>query len=412
VEVLAMAAKAQIRKVGMLFSGGPAPAANAVISAAALAFVDAGAEVIGFLDGYTHLEGYDPTRPLVEGKHYLRLTRDAVTGIRSETTIILRTARANPGKAVKTMADLADPAKNGKLVAAHRALADLGCDALISIGGDDTLKTANFMHLLPQRVAGLRPIAVVHLPKTIDNDYFGIALTFGHVTAADFAAREVRQIRADSRSMSTWWVLEIMGRKAGWLTYAAAIGGEACRMLSVEDFPEVFDPAAAAEGIVDLIRARAAEGKGHGVICIAEGLADHLPAHLRPKEVDEHGNPVLAEVEIGRLFAAEIEKAHLARTGKKLRVRSKQIGYETRCAPPLVFDVLLGSQLGVGAYRALVEEGLSGVMVSVEGVYNLAYRPFDTLVDAATMKTKLRFIEPGSDFHRLGRALEYRPRQS
>jgi len=404
-----MAAKRQIRKVGMLFSGGPAPAANAVISAAALAFIDAGAEVIGFLDGYTNLEGYDAAKPLVEGRHYLRLTRDAVTGIRNEGAIILRTARANPGKAVTAIADLADPAKNAKLVAAHRALSDLGCDALISIGGDDTLKTANFMYLLPQHVPGLKQIAVVHLPKTIDNDYFGIALTFGHMTAADFAAREVRQIRSDSRSMSTWWVLEIMGRKAGWLTYAAAIGGEACRMLSVEDFPKGFDPERAAGEAVELIMARAADGKRHGVICIAEGLADHVPEALRPKEVDEHGNPVLAEVEIGRLYAGAIERAYLARTGKKLKVRSKQIGYETRCAPPVVFDVLLGSQLGVGAYRALVEEGLSGVMVSVEGVYNLAYRPFDTLVDPATMKTKLRFIEPGSDFQKLGRALEYRP---
>ena len=404
-----MAGKRQISKVGMLFSGGPAPAANAVISAAALAFLDAGAEVVGFLDGYTNLEGYDPARPLVEGKHYLRLTRDAVTGIRNEGAIVLRTARANPGKAVKAMADLADPAKNARLVAAHRALADLGCDALISLGGDDTLKTANFMYLLPRHVAGLKEIAVVHLPKTIDNDYFGIDWTFGHITAADFAAREVRQIRADSRSMSTWWVLEIMGRKAGWLTYAAAIGGEACRMLSVEDFPGGFDPAREAEAAVDLIQARAADGRKHGVVCIAEGLADHVPEGMRPKEVDEHGNPVLAEVEIGRLFAAEIEKAHLARTGKKLKVRSKQIGYETRCVQPLVFDVLLGSQLGVGAFRAMVEEGLSGVMVSVEGQLKLVYRPFATLVDERTMKTKVRFIEPGSDFHRLGRALEYRP---
>ena len=401
--------KTSITKVGMLFSGGPAPAANAVISAAALAFIDAGAEVLGFIEGYSNLEGYDPAKPLVEGKHYLRLTRDVVTGIRNEGAIIIKTARANPGKSVTSLADLADPAKNGKLVAAHRALSDLGCDALISIGGDDTLKTANFMYLLPKHVAGLKEIAVVHLPKTIDNDYFGIAFTFGHITAADFAAREVRQIRADSRSMSTWWVLEIMGRKAGWLTYAAAIGGEACRMISVEDFPRGFDPVKEAEAAVELILARAADGKKHGVVCIAEGLADHLPAALRPKEMDEHGNPVLAEVEIGRLFAGAIEKAYLARTGKKLKVRSKQIGYETRCAPPVVFDVLLGSQLGVGAYRALVEEGLSGVMVSVEGVYNLTYCPFDSLVDPETMKTKLRFIEPGSDFHKLGRALEYRP---
>jgi 6-phosphofructokinase 1 len=404
-----MAEKRQIRKVGMLFSGGPAPAANAVISAAALAFIDAGAEVIGFLEGYANLEGYDPARPLVEGKHYLRLTRGAVTGIRNEGAIILKTARANPGKAVKTMADLADPAKNAKLLAAYRALSDLGLDALISIGGDDTLKTANFMYLIQKQVPGLRPIAVVHLPKTIDNDYFGIDWTFGHISAADFAAREVRNIHADSKSMGTWWVLEIMGRKAGWLTYAAAIGGEACRMLSVEDFPEVFDPGAEAARVVELILARAADGKKHGVICIAEGLADHLPEQLRPKEVDEHGNPVLAEVEIGRLFSGEIEKAHLARTGKKIKVRSKQIGYETRCVPPVVFDVLLGSQLGVGAYRAMAEEGLSGVMVSVEGQLKLVYRPFATLVDEKTMKTKVRFIEPGGDFQRLGRALEYRP---
>lgn len=404
-----MAAKRQIRKVGMLFSGGPAPAANAVISAAALAFIDAGAEVIGFIEGYANLEGYDPARPLVEGKHYLRLTRAVVTGIRNEGAIILKTARANPGKPVSSLADLADPAKNGKLVAAHRALSDLGCDALISIGGDDTLKTANFMYLLPQHVRGLKELAVVHLPKTIDNDYFGIDWTFGFVSAAGFAAQEVRNIRADSRSMSTWWVLEIMGRKAGWLTYAAAIGGEACRMISVEDFPRGFDPVREAEGIVDLILARAVDEKKHGVVCIAEGLADHLPEALRPKEMDEHGNPLLAAVEIGRLFAAQIEKAYLARTGKKLKVRAKQIGYETRCVQPVVFDVLLGSQLGVGAYRALVEEGLSGVMISVEGQLTLVYRPFATLVDEKTMKTKVRFIEPGSDFHKLGRALEYRP---
>jgi len=404
-----MAAKRRIDKVGMLFSGGPAPAANAVISAAALAFIDAGAAVIGFIEGYSNLEGYDPAKPLIEGQHYLRLTRDVVTGIRNEGAIILKTARANPGKAIKTLADLADPAKNAKLVAAHRALSDLGCDALISIGGDDTLKTANFMCLLPQHVTGLKEIAVVHLPKTIDNDYFGIDWTFGFVSAANFAAQEVRNIRADSRSMGTWWVLEIMGRKAGWLTYAAGIGGEACRMISVEDFPQVFDPAQEAEGIVDLILARAADGRKHGVVCIAEGLADRLPVGLRPKEMDEHGNPVLAEVEIGRLFSAQIEKAYLARTGKKLKVRSKQIGYETRCVQPVVFDVLLGSQLGVGAYRALVEEGLSGVMVSVEGQLTLVYRPFATLVDETTMKTKVRFIEPGSDFHKLGRALEYRP---
>jgi 6-phosphofructokinase 1 len=88
-------------------------------------------------------------------------------------------------------------------------------------------------------------------------------------------------------------------------------------------------------------------------------------------------------------------------------VRSKQIGYEARCAEPSAFDVLLGTQLGVGAYRALVEKGLNGVMVSVEDQLSLKYVPFGLLIDAETMKTKVRFIDTDSDFYRLARALEY-----
>ncbi len=83
-----------------------------------------------------------------------------------------------------------------------------------------------------------------------------------------------------------------------------------------------------------------------------------------------------------------------------------QTGYESRCARPQAFDVMLGSQLGVGAYRALVEKRLDGVMVSVSGQLELNYVPFNQLVDPATLVTVVRYIEPGSDFHRLARFLE------
>ena len=86
-----------------------------------------------------------------------------------------------------------------------------------------------------------------------------------------------------------------------------------------------------------------------------------------------------------------------------------QLGYEARCALPHAFDVILGSQLGVGAYRALVENHLDGVLISCSGQLNLNYVPFDTLVDPDTLVTVVRFIQTGSDFHRLARFLENYP---
>ena len=101
-----------------------------------------------------------------------------------------------------------------------------------------------------------------------------------------------------------------------------------------------------------------------------------------------------------------VEKEYEKRTGKKRRLTGLQLGYEARCALPTAFDVILGSQLGVGAYRALVEKGLNGVMVSCSGQLSLYYVPFDTLVDPETLVTVVRFIETGSDFHQLARFLE------
>ena len=88
-------------------------------------------------------------------------------------------------------------------------------------------------------------------------------------------------------------------------------------------------------------------------------------------------------------------------TGKSRKVTGLQLGYESRCAKPQAFDVMLGSQLGVGAYRALVEEGLNGVMVSVTGQLQLHFVPFEKLIDQENLVTVVRYIEPNSDFHRL-----------
>ncbi|MHB9003286.1 MAG: 6-phosphofructokinase [Coriobacteriia bacterium] len=396
-----------IRKVGMLFSGGPAPAANAVISAAAISFLNAGIDVCGFLDGYEDLELFSSEHPIEEGRDYICLDRDMVSGIRSRKDIILRTSRANPGKQVHTREDLKDPVKNAKLRAVYAAFDEMGIDALVSIGGDDTLKTANYLYQMQELMPELRRVRIVHLPKTIDNDYYGIDWTFGFTSAAHFAAMEIRNIGADARSTKAWYILEMMGRKAGWLTYAAGIAGEATRMLSVEDFDDTFDRDKVAEELVDLVLMRACDGREYGVICIAEGLADMLPDGQRPDVRDEHGNTMLGSVRIGENLAGAMEVAYERKTGKKMTIRAKQIGYETRCSEPGAFDVMLGSQLGFGAYRALAEENLTGVMVSVRDQLDLKYVPFGELIDPDTLRTRVRFIHRDSDFYRLARALEY-----
>ena len=182
-------------------------------------------------------------------------------------------------------------------------------------------------------------------------------------------------------------------------------------MISVEDCGAVFDLEKAADELAELMEDRAKDGREYGVVCVAEGLADKLPEEQRPKAVDEHGNIVLGSAQVGKMLAAAAEKRFAERTGGSMKVRHKQIGYEARCTPPTAFDVLLATQLGVGASRALLEEGLDGVMVSVEQQLQLRYVPFADLIDPETLRTRVRFIERDSDFYRLARALEYQKRE-
>jgi 6-phosphofructokinase 1 len=218
-----------------------------------------------------------------------------------------------------------------------------------------------------------------------------------------------------------------MGRSAGWLAYGVAIAGEASLVMSVEDIEgdyatteEVKDPNTGQviqrkimnvenviKRIVLTMTTRERENKEYGVIVIAEGLAELLPqSHLEGIPRDEHGHISVAAVDLHDLFKDLITKEYTKQTGKKRKITALQLGYEARCAQPLAFDVMLGCQLGVGAYRALVEQGLNGVMVSVSGQLKLHYVPFEELVDPATLVTVVRRIEVDSDFHQLTRFLE------
>jgi len=407
------------RRVGIIFSGGPAPAANAVIASAAVSFIDSGREVIGFFGGYSALQDYDPVEaPLRQDEHYLLFRERDVVGIRNERGIHIGTARSNPGKGISCPDDLFNPSKTERLRRVHQALTDLNIDALISIGGDDTLKTANLLFKYQQQLAEDAPrFAVVHLPKTIDNDYNGIDFTFGFFTAVDFMAKELLNLRADAIATRSWFVVETMGRKAGWLSYGVAIAGEANLVVGVEDLdeslcdaPGVLSLDKLSDRICDLIVVREErDKKRYGTVVLAEGLAERLPDDLLvdvPR--DEHGHISLGKLDLGKLVAKSVAQRYQERSGKECKVKPIQLGYESRCAPAHAFDIMLGSQLGVGAFRALVEEELDGHMVSVTGQLDLQYVPFSDLVDPETLVTGVRLLERGSDFHRLARFLETR----
>jgi 6-phosphofructokinase 1 len=308
----------------------------------------------------------------------------------------------------------------------YEGLCSLGVDALISIGGDDTLKTANKFKLYQRQWPGEKLIPVVHLPKTIDNDYHGIDFTFGYFTAVHTLAEEIRNLLADAEATSNYFLAETMGRSAGWLAYGAAIAGEASLVLSVEDIRgkyrtkeeyrdaqgnlqtrDIMDIDEVVRRAVAVMRRREADGKNFGVIIMAEGLAEFLPMkYIEGVGRDAHGHLAVSGVNMHDIFAELIEKEYRAQTGRKRKLKSLQLGYETRCALPHAFDVLLGSQVGVGAYRALVQRKYNGVMVSVSGQLNLTFVPFEQLVDPNTLVTVVRYVEPNSDFYYLARFLE------
>ena len=417
------------RRVAILFAGGPAPAANAVISTAANSFRQNDIEVLGIMNGYARLLEFREDRPLVKGRDYITLDGVVLKRTRNSQGILIGTARANPGRDVSHPSHLDDPAKVAPLKTVYEALRSIGVDAIVSIGGDDTLKTANKLKLFQDRLPQDMPrMPVVHLPKTIDNDYMGIDFTFGYFTAVDTLASEIRNLLADAEAGRTYYLAETMGRSAGWLSYGAAVAGEASLVISVEDITgkyrateEVVDPTTGerttrvvmnveevVKRIVATIRTREeAEGKEFGVIVMAEGLAEFLPmTYLAGVPRDDHGHIAISQLNLCRLFSKLIADKYTALTGRKRKITGLQLGYEARCAAPNAYDVMLGSQLGVGAYRALVEQRLNGVMVSVEGQLELSYVPFEKLVDPDTLVTVVRYVQPESDFHKLARFLE------
>jgi 6-phosphofructokinase len=374
-------------RLGILCGGGPAPGINSVISAATIEAVNSGWEVIGLLDGFQHL---------IEGstRHIQPLTITDVSRIHVLGGSILYTSRANP-----TVRDEDADDPDWRLHACLNTLQELGIDALVTIGGDDTAHSAS---RLAEAAGGA--IRVAHVPKTIDDDLPlpGGMPTFGFETARHVGVELVNNLMTDAMTTRRWFFVMAMGRSAGHL--AVGIGKAAGATLTViaEEFSK--DGPIRLQHLVDILETailkRISHGRPFGVAILSEGLAlrlpqDDLEAALGEIDRDEHGNIRLAELNLHGLLT-DLVRERFRERGQRLTVVAKNIGYELRCAPPIPFDIEYTRDLGcsaIGYLKDLLREDRReiGAMITMqEG--DLVPLPFGSFTDPETGRPRVREV--------------------
>src|SRR5262245_2072010 len=309
-------------RIGVLTGGGDCPGLNAVIRAVVRKGVAAyGHAFVGFRDGWEGpLEGL--TKPLGVKE---------VRGILPRGGTILRSSRTNPFKI------------EGGVEKIKANLAELGVDALVAIGGEDTLGVATKLTELGVNVIGV--------PKTIDNDLGATDFTFGFDTAVNIAMEAIDRLHTTAESHHRAVVVEVMGRHAGWIALHAGIAGGANVVLIPE---QRFD----LKEVVGHVHKRF-EIDYSPIIVIAEGA---MPAEgdmiTLNKELDAFGHVRLGG--IGNWLASEIEKA----TGKE--ARCVVLGHVQRGGTPTAFDRVLATRFGLHAIDAVHERDF-GKMVALRG---------------------------------------------
>jgi len=377
-------------KLAILVGGGPAPGINSVIAAATIRAALDDVEVLGIHDGFEWLmKGkVDRVRPLLI---------DEVSRIHFRGGSIIGTSRANPTK---------DP-KHLEVVL--EALAKLGVDRLITIGGDDTAFSA--LRLSERAQDQLR---IVHVPKTIDND---LDLppdvdTFGFQTARHLGAELVKNIMVDAFTTSRWYFVISMGRSVGHLALGIGKAAGATLTLIPEEFGEKTRLSTVVDTLVGAIVKRSAEGKRHGVAVVSEGVVLRVDERdlnaLEQAERDEHGHVRIAEIDVGQILQRAVKK-ELAALGVKTTIVSKDIGYELRCADPIPYDMEYTRDLGYCAARFMLAGG-NAAMVSMQGGRFVPI-PFSQMLDPQTGKTRVRRVDIHSTRYGIARRYMIRVRR-
>jgi ATP-dependent phosphofructokinase / diphosphate-dependent phosphofructokinase len=313
-------------RVGVLTGGGDCPGLNAVIRAVVRRGVqEFGLEFVGFRDGWRGPLEAD-TVPL---------DVHAVRGILPRGGTILGSSRTNPFKENGLGRNGVERIKDN--------LAGLGVDALIVIGGEDTLGVAARLYD--------EGIPVVGVPKTIDNDLGATDYTFGFDTAVNIAMEAIDRLHTTAESHHRALIVEVMGRHAGWIALHAGLAGGA-NVILIPERP--FDIDKVVAWVEHRFQTRYAP-----IVVVAEGAHPvHDELALTSAELDSFGHVRLGGV--GQLLAEEIEK----RTGKE--ARCTVLGHIQRGGTPTAFDRVLATRFGLHAVAAVYDEAF-GTMVALRG---------------------------------------------
>jgi 6-phosphofructokinase 1 len=311
-------------RIGILTGGGDCPGLNAVIRAVTRKGIQEGDNILGILQGW---------KGLITGQHE-ELTLRAVSGLIHRGGTILHTSRTNPFK---------EEGGGEKVIATFKRL---GLDALVAIGGEDTLGVA-------YRLFKEYELPVVGVPKTIDNDLSGTDVTFGFDTAVSIATEAIDRLHTTAESHDRVMVVEVMGRNAGWIAVHSGMAGGGDVILIPE---RPFD----LDEVSEAISARHARGKNFSIIVVAEGARlDTKKGEgvvKQSEDLDEFGHVRLGG--IGHFLGREIEN----RTGFETRVTV--LGHVQRGGSPTAHDRILATLFGVRAHD-LVREGKFGMMAAI-----------------------------------------------
>jgi len=307
-------------RIGVLTGGGDCPGLNAVIRAVARRSWANGHEVIGVREGW---------RGMVE-QLFQPLGRSEISGILPRGGTIVGTSRTNPYKL------------DGGPEAVAAAFEHI--DALVAIGGEDTLGVA-------ARVYRETAANVVGVPKTIDNDLSGTDYTFGFDTAVHICTEAIDRLHTTAEAHNRVMVCEVMGRHAGWIAVHSGIAGGA-DMILIPEQPIDLDE------VCGEIRKRHENGKNFSIVVVSEGC--DLPGAEDQGEVDQFGHKLLAKRGVGDRLGDEIE----SRTGYETRVTV--LGHIQRGGSPTARDRILATRFGLKA-ADLVEAGRFGMMAALRG---------------------------------------------
>jgi phosphofructokinase-like protein len=331
-------------RVGVLTGGGDCPGLNAVIRAVVRkGEVTYGDEMVGFVDGW---------RGVIEDRT-TRLDVERCRGILPRGGTILGTSRTNPYKI------------DGGVNRVTETLRSERIDALVAIGGEDTLGVAH-------RLSG-EGVSVVGVPKTIDNDLSATEVTFGFHTAVQVATDAIDRLHTTAESHDRVIVCEVMGRQAGWIATYAGIAGGAAEVLVPE---EPFD----IDEVCRNLKARHAKGRYASIVVVAEGaVPQEGTISMASREVDQFGHPRLGG--IANTLADEIEK----RTGFETRVTI--LGHIQRGGTPTAFDRVLATRFGIAAIEAVHDRDFA-TMVALRADHIVR-------VPLAEAVAELKVVDPG-----------------